>query len=71
MQFLAGTAACIVIGLVLFDAFNTVILVRRSPQSFRITRAIYWLTWRPFAALGGYNPAKDAKASSVCMVHYR
>jgi hypothetical protein len=52
MQFLAGTAACIVIGLVLFDAFNTVILVRRSPQSFRITRAIYWLTWRPFAALG-------------------
>ncbi len=32
------------------DAFNTLVLARRTRHVFRITRLYYQLTWRPFAA---------------------
>src|ERR1700710_250232 len=51
MRLLVAVAGCLVIGLVLVDVFNTIILARRTANSFRITRAFYALTWRPFAAL--------------------
>ena len=38
--------------LVLVDAFNTVILARRTEHIFRITRLFYRITWSPFAAIG-------------------
>jgi len=33
------------------DAFNTLVLARRTRHVFRIARLYYQLTWRPFAAL--------------------
>ena len=35
----------------LVDAFNTLVLARRTRHVFRIARLYYQLTWRPFAAL--------------------
>ncbi len=34
--------------IVLFDAFQTIILPRRAVGRFRITRIFYGLTWRPW-----------------------
>jgi hypothetical protein len=36
---------------VLVDAFNTLVLARRTRHVFRIARISYHLTWRPFAAV--------------------
>ena len=35
----------------LVDAFNTLVLARRTRHVFRIARLYYQLTWRPFAAV--------------------
>jgi hypothetical protein len=35
----------------LVDAFNTLVLARRSRHVFRIARLYYQLTWAPFVAL--------------------
>ncbi|HWF07942.1 MAG TPA: potassium channel family protein [Bryobacteraceae bacterium] len=50
MRFMAAIAGCLVVVLVLADAFHTIVLARRTRQSFRITRLFYKLTWTPFAA---------------------
>jgi hypothetical protein len=42
---------CFLVALVLVDAFNTLVLARRTRHVFRIARLYYQLTWRPFAAL--------------------
>ncbi len=36
----------------LVDAFDTLVLARRTQHIFRIARAYYWVTWSPFAAIG-------------------
>src|SRR5690348_10202654 len=43
---LAAGIACLVV--VLFDAFQTIILPRRATGRFRLTRIFYVLTWRPW-----------------------
>ncbi len=43
---LIGGVLCLLI--VLFDAFQTIILPRRAVGRFRITRIFYGLTWRPW-----------------------
>jgi hypothetical protein len=50
MRIGAGLIGCFVIALVLFDAFHTIVLARRTSRSLRITRAFYKLTWAPVAA---------------------
>jgi hypothetical protein len=50
MRLAAAIAGCLVVGFVLMDAFNTLILARRTGQSFHLTRTFYRLTWPPFAA---------------------
>jgi len=56
--------------LVLIDVFNTIVLARRTRNSFRITRAVYRISWKPYsfvarrirsskrreAFLGAYGP---------------
>src|SRR5438067_8016767 len=51
MRLLAAIAGCLMVGLVLADAFNTLILARRTARSFHLTRAFYWITWPTFAAV--------------------
>lgn len=45
LTWIAGVAALLV---VLFDAFQTIILPRRAVGRFRITKLFYALTWRPW-----------------------
>jgi hypothetical protein len=50
MRLAAAIAGCLLVGFVLMDAFKTLVLARRTGQSFHPTRAFYRLTWPPFAA---------------------
>jgi hypothetical protein len=51
MHVFAAIAGCCLLALVLVDAFNTLVLARRTEHVFRITRLYYWLTWSPFAGV--------------------
>ncbi len=44
-------AGILLILIVLWDAFETIILSRRVSRKLRLTRLFYWLTWRPWRAL--------------------
>src|SRR5215471_7186867 len=48
----AGIAGFLLIFIVLFDAFETVVLPRRVTRRFRITNLFYRMTWRPWRRLG-------------------
>ncbi len=52
---------------VMVDAFQTVILPRRPKGRFRITRAFFVMTWRPWAAIAGFfsNPRARDQLYSV------
>jgi hypothetical protein len=47
----AALAGLVLLALVLVDAFNTLVLARRTRHVFRIARLYYRVTWRPLAAL--------------------
>src|SRR4051794_39808956 len=51
MRAVAAIAGVCIVALVLVDAFNTIVLARRTEHVFRITRLYYWVTWKPWAAL--------------------
>ncbi len=56
---LAGIAGIALILVVLFDAFETIVLPRRVSRRFRITSAFYRATWRPYRRLGsGISPVR-------------
>jgi hypothetical protein len=44
-------AGFLIIIIVLWDAFETIVLPRRVTHRFRLTRAFYIVTWRPWRAL--------------------
>jgi hypothetical protein len=50
---LAILVGCGLAALVLVDAFNTIVLARRTRHVFRIARLYYRLTWTPFAQSHG------------------
>jgi hypothetical protein len=52
MHALAISAGFLSIALVLWDAFETVVLPRRPSFRFRLTRFFYAAIWPPFAAVG-------------------
>src|SRR4051812_21897311 len=52
MRILVGLAGWFAIGVILLDVFNTIISARRTRRSFRVSRAVYWLGWPPWAAIG-------------------
>jgi hypothetical protein len=49
MHILAFVAGAICLLVMLFDAFQTIILPRRAIGRFRLTRIFYVLTWKPWA----------------------
>ncbi len=50
MMVLATVGGLFLIFIVLWDAFETIILSRRVSRKFRLTRLFYALTWAPWAA---------------------
>lgn len=51
LRWLAGLGGVWLVGVVLWDAFETIVLPRRVARRVRLTRFFYRLTWRPFATL--------------------
>jgi hypothetical protein len=51
MRWLAGLSGVWLLAVVLWDAFETIVLPRRVARRVRLTRLFYRFTWRPFAAL--------------------
>jgi hypothetical protein len=47
-------AGLVVIGVVLWDAFETVVLPRRVTRRFRLARLFYRFTWRPWRRIAGW-----------------
>ena len=50
MRLVAGIAGVALAAVVLWDAFETIVLPRRVTRRVRLTRIFYRSTWRPFAA---------------------
>lgn len=50
-RWLAGLAGVWLVGVVLWDAFETIVLPRRVSRRVRLTRLFYRFTWRPCARL--------------------
>ena len=48
-------AGAALILLVLWEAFETIVLPRRVTRRVRLTRLFYRATWRPWVALGAWN----------------
>jgi hypothetical protein len=51
MRTLPGILSGLLIAIVLFDAFETIILPRRVTRRFRLTALFYRFTWRPWSAI--------------------
>ncbi|MCU1232372.1 MAG: channel, pore region [Candidatus Solibacter sp.] len=51
MRVLAAILGVIILALVLVDAFNTLVLARRTQHIFRIARLYYRMTWGPTTAI--------------------
>ncbi len=61
MGTLAVVLGVVLILVVLWDAFETIVLPRRVSRRFRLTRIFYALTWRPWRALGLRRPAGNPR----------
>ena len=62
MRFLTGVCGAILLAVVLWDAFETIILPRRVNRRFRITRLFYRSTWYPWRATAQHLPSKRREA---------
>ena len=51
MHTLAGILSVALILIVLWDAFETIILPRRVTRKIRLTAGFYRLSWRPWSAV--------------------
>jgi hypothetical protein len=51
MRFLAGVLGAVTIGLILFDAFEAVLLPRRVTHAYRLIRLFYRVTWPAWKAV--------------------
>jgi hypothetical protein len=58
MRFTIGVCGAILLAVVLWDAFETIILPRRVSRRFRITRLFYRSTWYPWRATAQHLPPK-------------
>jgi hypothetical protein len=59
MSALTATASLILIALVLWDAFEAMLLPRRVTRQLRFARLYYVYSWRPWAAMArGFRPGK-------------
>src|SRR5688572_1734275 len=51
MRYLVGIIGVILVAVVLWETFETIVLPRRVTRLLRVTSFIYFLTWGPWAAL--------------------
>lgn len=51
MRILAAVAGLALLSIILWDAFETIILPRRVMRHFKLTRAFYRYTWAPWSAV--------------------
>jgi hypothetical protein len=51
MRLLIGLIGTLLVMLVLWEAFETIILPRRVTRRLRVTRLLYLLTWQPWSAI--------------------
>ena len=59
MRILAGIVGAALLGVILRDAFETIVLPRRVTRHLRLTRLFYLNTWRPWRVLAGRGPQKQ------------
>ncbi|HEV7891871.1 MAG TPA: potassium channel family protein [Pyrinomonadaceae bacterium] len=58
-QVLATIAGVVVIAVIVWDGFETIVLPRRVTRRLRLTSAFYRSTWRPIAAVAGrFKPGR-------------
>ena len=53
MRYLVGIAGIIVVAIVLWEAFESIILPRRVVRRVRVTAFLYFLMWQPWSAMAG------------------
>jgi Ion channel len=63
MQFAAALLGLVLVGIVLRDAFETIILPRRVAGSLRVSKIFYQVTWKPTSAIGRRMPAGERRES--------
>jgi len=61
MQFAAALVGLVLVGVVLRDSFETIILPRRVAGRLRVSKIFYQVTWKPTAAIGRRMPAGDRR----------
>src|ERR1700737_32731 len=59
--------AVLLILVILWDAFETIVLSRRVSRTFRLTRLFYRLLWRPWRSVARLYPAGNRR-ENVLMV---
>jgi hypothetical protein len=62
MRFTIGACGATLLAVVLWDAFETIILPRRVSRRFRLTRLFYRSTWSPWRATAQVLPPKRREA---------
>ena len=62
MRWVVGGVGIALLAIVLWDAFETIILPRRVSGRFRLTKFFYRATWRPWRAVAPLLPRRPADA---------
>ena len=52
---------CLLMGMVLLDAFQTIILPRRPVGRLRLTRLFYLMTWLPLRGVASVCPLRKVR----------
>ena len=65
LKIFAVIGGTLLILLVLWEAFETIVLPRRVTRTFRLTRLFYRSTWRPWAALAELRSTKKKRDSML------
>lgn len=58
MNYLLDLAGVVLVGAVLWDAFETIVLPRPVRRRFRVSRLLWRLTWQPWSAIAGHMKNK-------------
>jgi hypothetical protein len=68
MPIFAGTAGAFLIFLVLWDAFESIVLPRRVMRRWRLARGFFRLTWKLWAA--GARHVRAGRKREACLAYY-
>ena len=65
MRIVVGIVGILLVFLILWEAFETIVLPRRVTRKFRLTRYFYRLTWFPWASIARRKPAGKSRELSL------